>query len=113
MTMRMLVDELIEAWKSGDAVRASAFFALDGEYVESGREPIRGREAIQTHFQRFFRDGPNWRLDVDAVVAEADLAAVAYRFSIKGDRDEWGERVGCAFVARRDGLIARWREYQG
>ncbi|MHB8146283.1 MAG: nuclear transport factor 2 family protein [Vulcanimicrobiaceae bacterium] len=113
MTTRALVEELVGAWQTNDALRASAFFAINGVYAESGRAPIEGRAAILEHFQRFFRDGPAWRIEVDEIVAEDDRAAVAYRFSIKGRTGNWRERAGCALVRREDGLIALWREYHG
>ncbi len=113
MTIRALIEELVAAWKANDAYRASAFFAPDGVYHESGREPIIGREAIFTHFQRFFRDGPPWEFEIDHVIAEGDGAAVAYRFSVRDGGGEWRERGGCALLRREAGLIAYWREYHG
>lgn len=110
--MRALIEELVSAWQSNDALRACAFFALDGVYHESGRKPIVGRDAIFAHFQRFFRDGPPWRIEIDDVLAEEHRAAVSYRFAMKTG-DEWQERAGCALVRRVDGLIAEWREYHG
>lgn len=113
MTVRELIEELVGAWQTNDAQRASAFFAIQGVYAESGRPAIEGREAILEHFQRFFRDGPAWRIEIDEIVAEDDRAAVAYRFSIKGRPGDWRERAGCALVRREDGLISLWREYHG
>lgn len=112
MTVRALVEELIAAWQAGDAYRASAFFAPDGVYQESGRLPVRGREAIFEHFARFFRDGPAWRIDVDEIIAEDERAAVAYRFST-GAGGRWQSAEGCALVRREGGLVALWREYHG
>ena len=113
MTIQALIDELVSAWQANDALRASAFFAPDGTYHESGRLPIVGREAIFAHFQRFFRDGPPWRFEVDEVIAEGDRAAVAYRFFVKAETGDWLERSGCALVRRAGGLIETWREYHG
>lgn len=113
MTIHALIDELISAWKTYDAHRASAFFSPEATYHESGREPIVGREAILAHFQRFFRDGPPWQFEVDDVVAEEERAAVTYRFSVKAMTGEWQERAGCAIVRRENGLIVYWREYHG
>ena len=113
MTMREHIEELIAAWQTNDALRACAFFAVDGVYAESDRDPVVGREAILLHFQRFFRDGPPWKFAVEEIIAEGDRAAVAYRFSVKGEAGEWRERAGCALVVRIDGLIVQWREYQG
>lgn len=113
MTIHALIEELISAWKTNDAHRASAFFAPDATYHESGHEPIVGREAIFAHFQRFFRDGPPWQFEVDEIVAEDERAAIAYRFAVKGSTGGWQERDGCAFVRREAGLIVYWREYHG
>jgi uncharacterized protein (TIGR02246 family) len=112
MTLRESIEELIAAWQAGDALRASAFFAPDGTYCEAGREPLRGREALLGHFQRFFRDGPPWRIDVDDIVADGERAAVLYRFALKGSTG-WKESAGCALVQREGGLITQWREYSG
>ncbi len=110
--MRALIDELVAAWRANDAHRASAFFAPGGRYHESGCEPIIGRDAVYAHFQRFFRDGPPWRIEIDDVLEDGDRAAVAYRFAVKG-RDGWHEGAGCALVHREGGLIIEWREYHG
>ena len=112
MTLRELVDELVRAWTAGDALRASAFFAADGVYHESGREPVRGRDAIATYFARFFRDGPPWRFEISDVLIDGDRAAVAYTFGTQHD-GAWLMRDGCALVRLGGGLIVEWREYHG
>lgn len=109
--MRALIEELVSAWQSNDALRACAFFAPDAVYREPGHEDFVGRDAIFAHFQRFFRDGPPWRFEVDDVIAESDRAAVSYRFAMKAANGAWHERAGCALVRRVDGLVAEWREY--
>lgn len=113
VTVRELLDGLVEAWQQGDAHRAAAYFAPDARYHEAGHEPIVGREAISAHFGRFFRDGPLWRFEVDEVVVQAGRAAVCYRFARKGEDGTWRERAGCAFLREHEGLVAVWREYQG
>ncbi len=112
MTLHELIDELVGAWQSGDAHRAAAFFAADGVYHESGREPIVGREAILAHFARFFRDGPAWRFDIDEIIVEDERAAVTYRFEINVS-GTWRRNDGCAIVQRAGSLVALWREYHG
>ena len=113
MTFRLLIEELVGAWQANDALRAGAFFAVDGVYAESGREPITGREVILDHFTHFFREGPVWKITIDEIIAEDDRAAVAYRFSMKGRTGGWQERAGCALVRREGGLVTLWREYHG
>ncbi len=112
MTLRELIDELVSAWQAGDALRASAFFAIDALYHESGREPVCGRDAIASYFTRFFRDGPPWRFEISDVLIDGDRAAVAYRFGTQHD-GTWLMREGCALVKREGGSIVAWREYHG
>jgi uncharacterized protein (TIGR02246 family) len=113
MTTEETVRELVAAWQSNDALRASGFFAPEGSYHESGHAPIAGREAIAEHFTRFFRDGPVWRFEIDRVLAAGEEAAVSYVFGTKGDGDVWHERAGCAWIRLRGGLVELWREYHG
>jgi len=112
VTFRETIEELVGAWQANDAHRAAAFFALDGVYHESGREPIVGRDAIFAHFARFFRDGPAWRFDIDEILVEGERAAVGYRFGVNRS-GAWHMSAGCALVQRENGLIGRWREYHG
>jgi uncharacterized protein (TIGR02246 family) len=112
VTIRTLIEELIAAWQASDAHRASAFFAGNGIYHESGRAPVEGRDAILEHFTRFFRDGPAWKIDAEDIIAQGDRAAVAYRFSVKVG-GTWIAREGCALVRSEGGLVAVWREYHG
>jgi predicted ester cyclase len=108
--MRETIGELVAAWQAGDAHRASAFFASQGEYREADGEAIVGRDALLARFQRFFRDGPPWQFDVDEIIAEDERAAVFYRFALKTSSG-WQERAGCALVRRESGLLTQWREY--
>lgn len=113
MTIPELLDGLIAAWRSGDALRAAAYFAEDATYQEARHEPVLGREAIAAHFVRFFRDGPLWRFDIDATIVDGNRAAIAYRFAVKGATDAWRERAGCAIIQTAGGLLSAWREYEG
>ncbi len=114
MNIAASLASLIEAWRQGDALRAAAHFAQDGTYGEAGREPLQGREALVSHFTRFFRDGPRWRFDVDETLIDGERACVVYRFGIEGTGGAWRERAGCAIVFfDADGAIAAWREYEG
>ena len=113
MKPREVLERLFEAWRAGDALRSAAHFAPDATYRETRHEPIEGRDAIVAHFTRFFRDGPQWRFEVDEVIVEGERAAVRYRFAVADSEGSWREKPGCAFVAFRDGTVAEWREYQG
>jgi len=113
MTTRDIIDEVIASWLTYDALRASALFAPDGVYAEAGREAIVGRPAILEHFQRFFRDGPTWRFEVDDIVTEGTRAAIVYRFHVKDATERWSVRPGCAFARTNGELITEWREFSG
>lgn len=113
MTTADLLEALIAAWHTGDALRACAYFRDDAVYQEARHEPLAGRDAILAHFVRFFRDGPLWRFDVDFTIVQGQDAAIAYRFAVKGDGEQWRERAGCAIIRCQGSLIASWREYEG
>ncbi len=113
MKTRESLESLFGAWRTGDALRSGAHFALDGIYREARGLPISGRAAIVEHFTKFFRDGPRWEFYVDDTLVEAERAAVRYRFAVEGTDGIWRERPGCAFVKFVDGTIAEWHEYEG
>ena len=111
---RATLHELIEAWRTGDALRAAAYFTPDARYAEVGHAPLQGRDALVEHFTRFFRDGPRWRFEVEDMLVEGDRACVVYRFAVEGAGGVWHERAGCAIVAfDPSGALAAWREYEG
>ena len=113
MTTEELLGALFDAWRTGDAHRASALFAPEAQYQEARHDVIAGRDAITAHFTRFFRDGPLWEFVVDEVITTLERAAVMYHFRVKGDDGTWRERAGCAVVHLQGGLITLWREYEG
>ena len=113
MTHRESLAGLFAAWQAGDALRSGAHYALGATYREARREPIVGREAIVSHFTKFFRDGPRFEFRVDQTIVEEDVAAVRYRFAVIAPGETWLERPGCAFVTFEAGTIVEWREYEG
>lgn len=113
MTTREALDGLFAAWRTGDALRSGAHFALDGVYREARGTPLAGRGDIVDHFTKFFRDGPRFEFYVDDTLVEGELAAVRYRFATEGKDGTWRERAGCAFIRFVNGTIAEWREYEG
>jgi uncharacterized protein (TIGR02246 family) len=113
VAVRDILETLFESWESHDALRAAACFSPDGVYREADGREIIGREAIRTHFARFFREGPPWRFDVGETIVQGDRAAVTFTFAVKGDGAAWRERAGCAVVSFEQGLVGLWREYHG
>jgi hypothetical protein len=110
---RASLESLFEAWLANDSLQSAAHFSESAAYREAGGATIVGRPAITEHFARFFRDGPSWRFDVDAVLVEGDHAAVRYRFALTDQKGVWREHDGCAFVRFKGQLIEEWREYKG
>ena len=84
---------------------------ISGVYQESGREPIYGREAIESHFRRFFESGVSWNFHAERIIVEGPWGAVAYRFEMARLNGEAIVCSGCAIVETRDGKIRMWREY--
>jgi len=113
MTIRESLSGLFDSWRTGDALRASAYFATDATYGETARDPIVGRDEIVRHFTKFFRDGPRFEFLVEDTVVEDERAAVRYRFATFDADGKRHERAGCAFVSFVNGTIVEWREYDG
>jgi uncharacterized protein (TIGR02246 family) len=112
--VRATVESLVDAWQSGDALRAAAHFAAAGAYREAGGSVVNGRDALVAHFTRFFRDGPRWRFEIDDLLVDEPRACVVYRFAVEGSGGIWRERAGCAIATLdADGAVAEWREYEG
>ncbi len=104
----------LDAFARGAPAEALASFAADAVYQEARKAPLRGRDAIATHFARFAASGADWAFTVDDAIAQGSKACVIYRFAVsEGPGKPVRERAGCATV-RLDGsgLIAEWREYE-
>src|SRR5262245_57028824 len=62
--IREAAQALARAFEKGDAKAVAAFWTEDGEYVEEGGAPVRGRDALAKAYADFFAKRP-------AVKAEA------------------------------------------
>ena len=113
MNLQESLNGLFDSWRTGDALRASAYFAADAAYIEAARDPIVGRDEIVRHFTKFFRDGPRFEFIVDDTIVENERAAIRYRFATFDAAGTRHERAGCAFVRFVNGTIVEWREYGG
>lgn len=105
---------VLDAFARRAPAEALAAFAADALYQEARKAPLRGRDAIGSHFARFAAAGRDWRFVVDDVIAQDRRACVIYRFGVsEGQGEPVRERAGCATVRLDDrGLIAEWREYE-
>jgi uncharacterized protein (TIGR02246 family) len=113
MTHREALERLFAAWSDGDAPRSVALFAPAAVYREARHDPLTGREAILSHFTKFFRDGPRFEFEAQEIIVEGDRAAVLFLFTTISGIGTRAEREGCALVAFHDGTITEWREYGG
>ncbi len=105
---------VLDAFARGAPAEALGAFAADAVYQEARKAPLRGRDAIGSHFTRFAAAGKDWRFVLDDVIAQDRRACVVYRFAMsEGPGEPVRERAGCAIVRLDDrGLIAEWREYE-
>ena len=69
-----------------------------------------GRDAIVSHFTKFFRDGPAFRLIVTDAICEAQRCAVFYTFELHRD-EAWVKKDGIALVHIENGLVSLWKEF--
>jgi len=100
------LEALARAWQERDYERAASFFAPDVQYMD----PLRYHHLSRSEVLRFFQDDEGypqrtaWRT---VVFDEArQLGAVEYTY-------EGTYRYhGVTLIDVREGLIARWREYQ-
>jgi ketosteroid isomerase-like protein len=100
-----LMQAIADAWNAGDTNRALACFADDAVYVEPPDEQrYEGRDEL---FDFFGRDHPPpMSMAWHHLVVDGDIGVGEYTF--RGNR----QYHGLVIVQLRDGMIARWREYQ-
>ncbi len=102
MTPRETVEEWVRRFNAADAAGLAALYHDDAVNHQVAQDPVEGREAIKTMFDREF--------------AIADMTCIPEIIHEAGDvailewRDPLGLR-GCGFFTVRDGRIAFQRGY--
>ena len=100
-----LSQDMVRAFGRRDAAAMAANWTEDGEYVQNGGQPIRGRGEIQKGYAEFFKTiqgEPKVDVQLDAVrFPSADVAQIEATLRRRNDE---GEIVASA---RQDAVLAR------
>lgn len=100
-----LMQTIADAWNAGDTERALACFADDAVYLEPPDEQrYEGRAALYAFFGG--EDPPPMHMEWHHLVVEGDVGVGEYTY--RGTN----QYHGLVIVQLRNGVIARWREYQ-
>ncbi|MCX2724358.1 nuclear transport factor 2 family protein [Roseibium salinum] len=102
MTPKQVVETWVERFNAGDAAALAELYHEDAINHQVTQEPVEGRNAIQTMFEREFANAEMVCL-IEAVHEAGDVAALEWR-------DPLGLR-GCGFFTVRDGHIKFQRGY--
>src|SRR5262249_36172995 len=83
--IRDVAQSLARAFEGGDAKTVAAFWTEEGEYIDEGEEPIRGRAALEKAYAGFFAKRPALKVEIkteavrfigkDAAVEEGTFTA--------------------------------------
>ena len=100
-----LMQAIADAWNAGDTNRALACFTDDAIYMEPPDEQrYEGREELFDFFGG--DDPPPMEMAWHHLVVDGDIGMGEYTY--RGTR----QYHGLVIVQVREGVIARWREYQ-
>ena len=100
-----LMQAIADAWNAGDTNRALACFTDDAIYMEPPDEQrYEGREELFGFFGG--DDPPPMEMAWHHLVVDGDIGMGEYTY--RGTR----QYHGLVIVQVREGVIARWREYQ-
>jgi steroid delta-isomerase-like uncharacterized protein len=112
-----LVERFAEAFNRRDVEGLLACFTEDATYRDLFYGPHTGQAALRGMFERMFREGRDYRWQMDAIVMDADRAAAEWTFGYTATaavpRSE-GRRVrmaGMSIFDLEDGRIRDYREY--
>lgn len=102
MTPKALVETWVARFNAGDAAGLAALYAEDAVNHQVVQDPVVGRAAIQTMFERDFATAEMVCI-VEAIHEAGEVAILEWR-------DPLGLR-GCGFFTVRDGRIVFQRGY--
>jgi steroid delta-isomerase-like uncharacterized protein len=112
-----LVERFAEAFNRRDVDGLLACFTGDATYRDLFYGPHAGQAALRGMFERMFREGRDYRWQMDAIVMDAHRAAAEWTFGYTATaavpRSE-GRRVrmaGMSIFDLEDGKIRAYREY--
>jgi uncharacterized protein (TIGR02246 family) len=100
---------LARAFEKGDTREVAGFWTAEGEYVDEGSEPVRGREALEKAYADFFAKRPELQVEstTDAIrFVGTDSAVEEGTFTVRAkDAPPNSSRFSSLYV--REG--GRWR----
>ncbi len=102
MTPKELIEQWVEAFNTGDALRLAEFYSEDAVNHQVAEQPVVGRQAIAEMFAREFARADMTCL-VENLFADGDWAILEWK-------DPLGLR-GCGFFRIEQGKIAFQRGY--
>ena len=112
-----IVQRFAAAFNGADVDGLLACFTDDATYRDGFFGPHAGRAALRAMFERMFREGRDYRWQMDAIVADAHRAAAEWTFGYTATaavpRSE-GRRVrfsGMSIFDLDGGRIRAYREY--
>lgn len=104
--LRALLGDLADGWRRRDHARVASRFAPDVEYAD----PLRYRFTDRASLQAFFEDDGELAQQVEwhSITFDEPRQCGAVEYTYDGTH----RYHGVALFQIREGLIARWREYQ-
>ncbi|MGZ8606558.1 MAG: nuclear transport factor 2 family protein [Actinomycetota bacterium] len=100
-----LMETVAQSWNRGDTLAALSCFTEDAVYMEPpDSQRYEGRDALFEFFGG--EDPPPMWMEWHHLVVDGDTGVGEYTY--RGNR----QYHGLVIVQLRDGVIARWREYQ-
>jgi steroid delta-isomerase-like uncharacterized protein len=112
-----LVERFAEAFNRLDVDGLLACFTADATYRDLFYGPHAGQAALRGMFERMFREGRDYRWNMDAIVTDDRRAAAEWTFgytATAGVPRSEGRRVrfsGMSIFEVADGRIRAYREY--
>jgi len=105
------VEELRQAWESGDPRQAGALFSENAVYHSHPfRLPLRGRQAIEDYWADATADQANVRVAMGRPMLDGNRAAVEW-WTVMVERGIQTTDAGVLILDFEDGRCRRLREY--
>jgi uncharacterized protein (TIGR02246 family) len=117
METRAVVEAMVAAVNSGRAERVATAMSLDAVFVDSLGRRIEGRQALLDGWRGYFRLFPDYRIEVDSILADEQEAMLHGRARGTLHRDGHnvpggGWEIPAAWRAVSDGRkLSLWQVY--
>jgi uncharacterized protein (TIGR02246 family) len=112
--IKLLLDQLSERWRQGDALGAASLFSETALYSEPPTHEVQGRANIAAFFQSFFARHSAVEFVFNRILIGEGEAAAEWTFGYTRNSDGHRQRlVGVAFIDTLGGLIHVWRGFSG